>query len=185
MALAAIGDVEAALGRPLTAQEAASIAHLLDTATDRVTAYLGGTPDPVPGEVRRVVADVGGGVGKTPPPTPPPTADYSAGGYYQQREAAAVTIAPDTVTTTGTWLSREQKARLRPFLMRGGGGMRRAYTIALYDAADETPPVVDVARYTTTTAAVPLIAAVHTEPTNMVVGATDTVAAPPSGRWWG
>jgi hypothetical protein len=60
--------------------------------------------------------------------------------------------------------------------MRGGGGMRRAYTIALYDAADETTAWVgvdDLTRVATTTHP-------RKEPQDMIVGAHD---APTTTVW--
>jgi hypothetical protein len=100
---------------------------LLETASDLVAAYLGGRPDPVPVEVVRVVADVVVAVLTKPATT---TADYQAGGYYQQREVTATTINTEApVTTTGPWLSKSQKARLRQFRMVYSG--RLAYQIDL------------------------------------------------------
>jgi len=127
MALASLGDVEVALGRPVSATE--NVDNLLETASDLVAAYIGGRPDPVPGEVVRVVADVVVAVLLKPATT---TADYKAGGYYQQREVTTVMLNTEQVTTTGPWLSKSQKARLRPFRLSGHYG-RQAYSICLAD----------------------------------------------------
>jgi len=126
-ALASVDDVEVALGRKLLATE--NIDNLLETASDLVAAFLGGRPDPVPGEVVRVVADVVVAVLLKPATT---TADYKAGGYYQQREVTTVMLNTEQVTTVGPWLSKSQKMRLRQFRVRGQFG-RLAYSIALAD----------------------------------------------------
>lgn len=115
------------MGRSLTGTE--NVDNLLETASDLVAAFLGGRPDPVPGEVVRVVADVVVAVLNKPATT---TADYKAGGYYQQREVTTVMLNTEQVTTTGPWLSKSQKARLRPFRVSGRYG-RVAYSICLAD----------------------------------------------------
>lgn len=112
--LATQADVESALGRFLTESE--DVTWVLRTASDRVAAYLGGRPDPVPPEVSAVVADVVVAIITKPAVN---TADYNAGGYYQQRETATLQLSPDSVTNTGPWLSKEHKARLRYFRIRG------------------------------------------------------------------
>ncbi len=113
MALATVSneDVEAALGRSLTPTESSWCGNLLDAASDLVVGYLGRTPDPVPGGVARVVADMVAAVFSKPSIT---TADYSASGYNQSREAAGVHVGVEAATTTGPWLTKALKMRLRP-----------------------------------------------------------------------
>jgi hypothetical protein len=113
MALATEDDVEAALGRSFTED----VAVLLESASDLVINYLGGEPDPVPGAVTRVVADVVAGVLSRPEVT---TADYGAGGYNSIREATTVRVGAEYPTTTGPWLTKSQKARLNPHRISGG-----------------------------------------------------------------
>jgi hypothetical protein len=90
---------------------------LLESASDLVVNYLGGTPDPVPGAVSRVVADVVAAVLLKPEVT---TAQYDASGYNTIREAATVRVGVETPTNTGPWLTKSQKARLAPYRISGG-----------------------------------------------------------------
>lgn len=55
MALASLDDVEARLGHAPTVEESV-VAALLDEASDLAAAFMRCVPDPVPGEVSRVVA---------------------------------------------------------------------------------------------------------------------------------
>lgn len=112
MAFAADTDVEAALGRSLTAAEDSQVAGLLESASDRVVGYLRYIPDPVPAPVARVVADMVAAVFSKPSPT---VADYDAGGYTTAREAAGVRIGNDSSTTTGPWLTKQMQARLKVY----------------------------------------------------------------------
>lgn len=130
MALATEDDVTDTLGRELTDAEAAVVAPQLDRASDLVTAYLGGTPDPVPEPVTRVVADMVIAVLLKPSVL---TADYQAGGYNTSREAAVVHVGTESATTIGPWLTKAWRQRLAPYMMRGG----HAYSI------DTTPPDVE------------------------------------------
>ncbi len=113
VALATDQDVSDALGRPLTTAEMSVVSNLLETASDLVNGYLGWTvPDPVPGPVTRVVADVIAAVLLKPEVT---TAGYDASGYNQIRGAATVRVGVESATTSGPWLSRSQKLRLAAY----------------------------------------------------------------------
>lgn len=112
MALATEGDVEAALGRSLTSTESDAVGAMLNTASDLVVGYLGRTPNPVPGPVARVVADMVAAVISKPSIT---VADYNASGYNQSREAAGVHVGMESATTSGPWLTKALKMRLRPY----------------------------------------------------------------------
>jgi hypothetical protein len=112
MALATSDDVVAALGRSLTSAESTSVANLLDRASDRVFGYLGSWPDPVPGPVARVVAEMVAAVFDKPTVT---TADYDATGYSTSREYAQVTVGVESATSSGPWLTKSQKLVLDLF----------------------------------------------------------------------
>lgn len=112
MALAASSDVVAALGRSLTADETTAVTNQLEQASDLVVGYLGHYPDPVPGPVARVVATMVAAVFDKPQIT---TADYDASGYSTGREYAQVHVGQESATTSGPWLTRALKLRLRPF----------------------------------------------------------------------
>lgn len=113
MALASSTDVELALGRDLTTDE--DVSNLLDTASDLVVAYLGGEPDPVPPAVVRVVADMVVACVNKPATT---TSAYQASGYNTQRETAQVVVGVESATTTGPWLTKALRLRLKPFRNR-------------------------------------------------------------------
>lgn len=103
----------AALGRSLTATESASVDFALAAASDQVVGYLGRADlDPVPGAVTRVVADMVAGVFNRPSIN---VADYDASGYSTSREAAGVRVGIESATSTGAWLTKALKLRLRPF----------------------------------------------------------------------
>lgn len=112
MALASSTDVEAALGRSLTSAEANYAASRLEQASDLVVGYLGRYPDPVPGPVVRVVADMVAAVFNKPSIT---VADYDATGYSTAREAAQVHVGVESATTSGPWLTKALRMRLRPW----------------------------------------------------------------------
>jgi hypothetical protein len=121
MALATQADVENALGRFLEAEE--DVTTLLEEASDLAAAYLGGYPDPVPQAVSRAVATMVVAVLLKPEAT---TADYQAGGYNASREPLTIRVGNESQTTTGPWLTKAIRIRLRPYRMRPA---QRAYTI--------------------------------------------------------
>lgn len=114
MALATIDDVEVALGRELTDDELPRATYLLMTASDRVSAHLAwvAEPDPIPGPVVRVTADVVVASLTRPQVT---AAQYEATGYGQYREATQVRVGADTSTSAGPWLTKQQERTLAPF----------------------------------------------------------------------
>lgn len=135
MALASDEDVENALGRSLTESE--DVTTLLESASDLVTAYLGGEPDPVPDPVSRVVGEMVAAV-LTKPATN--TADYGANGYNVARESMPVKIGVESATTTGPWLTRSWKTRLQPYRTVAS---RRAFSVLTSDE-DADPVVIPV-----------------------------------------
>lgn len=137
MALASEEDVEDALGRALTESE--DVSTLLESASDLVVGYLGQEPDPVPTPVSRVVAEMVAAV-LTKPATN--TADYGANGYNVARESMPVKIGVESATSTGPWLTRSWKTRLRPYRTVG---TRAAFSVVLCD--EDADPVVIPAEY--------------------------------------
>jgi hypothetical protein len=130
VALATQADVENALGRFLTADE--DVTTLLEEASDLAAAYLGGYPDPVPGAVSRAVATMVVAVLTKPEAT---TADYSAGGYNATRQPLTINVGTESQTTTGPWLTKAIRIRLRPYRMRPS---QRAYTIKTITLPEDT-----------------------------------------------
>jgi hypothetical protein len=112
MGLAATADVVDALGRALTAQEQVQVSNLIEQASDLIIGYLGYTPNPVPGAVKRVAATMVAAVFTKPAVT---VADYDATGYATARESTNVQIGTESVTTEGPWLTNSLKMRLKPF----------------------------------------------------------------------
>lgn len=122
--LAARGDVEARLGRVLTEVEAGSVNGLLDDASDTVAAFLRWEepyPVPVPGPVRRVVARMVTRYWERP------AGDASVGLAHQQDTAGpfsqTLTYA-DGATSGDTWLTKADKAILRPWGRRGARAVK-------------------------------------------------------------
>lgn len=130
MPLATDVDVEAVLGRGLTSAESGVVDSLLDEASDLVVGYLGYTPaDEVPGAVVRVVAAMVAAVLLKPSVS---VADYDASGYSTSREAASVRVGVESATSTGPWLTKALRLRLRPF-------RRGAFSIHTVAQAVENP----------------------------------------------
>lgn len=115
MALADLADIEKALRRDLTDSEAESVDGLAETASDLVTGYLFPCPipDPVPGAITRVVADMVVAVLNRPSQILPDTASVNAGMF-------GVNLTPGS-TSQGPYLTAALKERLAPF--RCGNGM--------------------------------------------------------------
>ena len=74
--------------------------------------YVGHYPDPVPGPVARVVAEMVVAVFTKPTVT---TAQYDATGYSIAREYAQVAVGVESATSTGPWLTKSQKLVLDLF----------------------------------------------------------------------
>lgn len=106
--------MEAALRRPLTPTESDGVDALLAAASDLVIGYLHPTPvpDPAPGAVTRVVADMVAAVFNRPAQILPDTASLSAGVY-------GATFAPGA-TSQGPYLTASFRERLAPY-RRGSG----------------------------------------------------------------
>lgn len=101
-----------ALGRSLTSAESSLVENLIDQATDLVVGYLGRDLDPVPSPVARVVATMVAAVFLKPATT---TSDYAASGYNTSREVATIRVGTESATTTGPWLTKTLRLRLKPF----------------------------------------------------------------------
>lgn len=112
MAYATDDDVVAALGRSLTSTESAVVDNLLEQATDLVVGYLGRDLDTVPDPVSRVVATMVAAVFTKPATT---TSDYNASGYNVAREVATVQVGTESATTSGPWLTKTLRLRLRRY----------------------------------------------------------------------
>ncbi|MEU2106491.1 hypothetical protein [Nocardia sp. NPDC019255] len=108
MALATQADVEAALGRPLTMEEAALVANQLDEASDLVLGYLRCPPaTPTPDAITRVVAAMVVALIRRPA-TQPANADQLTAGPYGMRFT-------EGSTSGGPWLTAALKMRLAPY----------------------------------------------------------------------
>jgi hypothetical protein len=114
-------DVEAALGRDLTAAEEATVDTLLEEATDLLLGYLGCTPDPVPEAVTRVCARMVARVYAQAAAVEAPIVGASqmqqtAGPFSRSTSFGAGS------TSGSAWLSASDKITLRPY--RCGGGFK-------------------------------------------------------------
>lgn len=114
-ALASDADVETRLGRTLTTDEAARVDGLLEEASVMVSGWVRVVPDPVPDAVTIVVSRMVARV-------------FTAGGGAETGvESIQATMGPFQVnrgfstdaTSGGVWLTRQDKAMLRPVGSRG------------------------------------------------------------------
>jgi hypothetical protein len=106
--LATQADVEAILGRELTADEEALVSSQLDEASDLVLGYLRCPPaTPTPSAIVRVVAAMVAAVITRPASTPANTESLTAGQYSQRFTEGS--------TSGGPWLTAVLKMRLRPY----------------------------------------------------------------------
>lgn len=114
VALASDADVSARLGRALTADDADRIAGLLDEASAAVIAHLGAIPGaPVPDAVVIVVSRMVARVLSAPAPAGVANDAQTMGPFGFTRG-----YTPDA-TSGGVWLTRQDKAMLRPHTTRG------------------------------------------------------------------
>ncbi|MGI5223058.1 hypothetical protein [Nocardia sp. CA-290969] len=108
MALATPEDVEAALGRPLTPEEAERVGNQLEEASDLVLGYLKCPPaTPTPDAIVRVVASMVAALINRPP-TQPLNAELLNAGPYGTRYT-------EGSTSNSPWLTGGQKMRLEPY----------------------------------------------------------------------
>lgn len=115
MAYAVEADVEVALRRDLTDDETATVGGVLDGASDLIDGYLYPctVPDPTPGAVTRVVADIAAAVLSRPAGLMPDTSNMTAGPYQVGFASGSTSLGP--------YLTAALKQRLAPF--RCGNGM--------------------------------------------------------------
>lgn len=116
VALANQEDVEEVLGRDLTLDEESRVDGQLEAASDLVVGHLHPCliPDPVPGAIMRVVAEmVADLITRKATAVPEGATSLGAGAY-------SVGLA-EGATTNGPWLTAKLKTRLLPF--RCGNGM--------------------------------------------------------------
>lgn len=114
MALATQVDVEAALGRPLTAAEGLRVESLLTRASALVIGFTGQDfePAPYPATVTAVVADMAGRVF---------TNAASALSDVEQQAAGPFSVKFSTGSTSSSlWLTAADKMMLRPYRLGGG-----------------------------------------------------------------
>lgn len=119
MALAVEADVVARLGRTLTTEERSVVIGLLDEASDLAAAFMRCTPDPVPGEVSRVVARMVARVLSTDPTVP-----FGMSQSARTENAGLMTITASQTFAEGStmrspWLTSPDKVILRRFGCRG------------------------------------------------------------------
>jgi hypothetical protein len=131
MALAYDTDVEARLGRDLTAAEDEQVDTLLDEASDLVIGYCHtdfepGNPYPEP--VTRVVAGMVARTLLASAVDDPFTEQQANGPFSRTRSAAA--------TTGDVWLTGADKIKLRPY--RVGGGLSSAQLVGERYTIDES-----------------------------------------------
>lgn len=120
MVLASSADVEARLGRTLTTDETARVSGLLDEASIMVEGWMRCVPDPVPDTVKIVVSRMVARAVATDPgsgPGPGVTNLQMTAGVYGVTRA----FSPDA-TSGGVWLTKQDKAMLRPLGCRGRVG---------------------------------------------------------------
>ncbi|MFE7717490.1 hypothetical protein ACFU44_00385 [Nocardia rhizosphaerihabitans] len=111
MPLATQVDVEAALGRELTAAETDRVNSLLDEASDIIAGYLHPkTYDPTPDPIRRVVARMVARVYQSPTDAIGVQGEQMSAGAFQ----VSHTFIPDS-RTGGPWLSKADKIALRGY----------------------------------------------------------------------
>ncbi|MFC4124932.1 hypothetical protein [Nocardia rhizosphaerae] len=116
MALATQEDVEDVLGRDLTSDEESRVDGQLEAASDLVVGHLYPCPipDPVPGAITRVTAEmVADLITRKAAPVPEGATSLGAGVYNVGLDVGA--------TTNGPWLTAKLKTRLLPY--RCGNGM--------------------------------------------------------------
>lgn len=129
MALATQADVEARLGRALTADEATRIPSLLDDASALVIGWTGQDFEPAP-YPDAVIGVVGGMVARA--------VNAAALGPVmpEQQAAGPFSVRYPTAATSGdVWLSASDKIKLRPH--RRGGGLTSVQMVG--DRYDITP----------------------------------------------
>lgn len=108
MALATQEDVEAALGRSLTPEEAERVGNQLEEASDLVLGYLKcPPPTPTPDAITRVVASMVAALIMRPANQPVNADQVNAGPYGVRYTEGS--------TSSGPWLTSALKMRLSPY----------------------------------------------------------------------
>ena len=118
MVLASNEDVEARLGRPLTTDESARVTGLLDEASVMAQGWMKCVPDPVPDAVKIVVSRMVAralAVGNADSaPEPGVSQIHATMGIFGVNRNYST-----DATSGGVWLTRQDKATLRPYGCRG------------------------------------------------------------------
>ncbi|CQD15729.1 hypothetical protein BN970_07148 [Mycolicibacterium conceptionense] len=121
MALATSQDVVDRLGRPLSTDETARVTGLLDEASVMVEGWMRCVPDPVPDAVKivvsRMVARVLAVGGADNAPEPGVSQLQATMGIFGVNRSYS-----SDATSGGVWLTKQDKATLRPFGCRGRVG---------------------------------------------------------------
>ncbi|MFV8169832.1 hypothetical protein [Mycolicibacterium peregrinum] len=121
MALATSQDVADRLGRPLSTDETARVTGLLDEASVMVEGWLRCVPDPIPDAVKivvsRMVARVLAVGGADNAPEPGVSQLQATMGIFGVNRSFS-----SDATSGGVWLTKQDKATLRPFGCRGRVG---------------------------------------------------------------
>lgn len=121
MALATSQDVVDRLGRPLSTDETARVTGLLDEASVMVEGWMRCVPDPVPDAVKivvsRMVARVLAVGGADNAPEPGVSQLQATMGIFGVNRSYS-----SDATSGGVWLTKQDKATLRPFGCRGHVG---------------------------------------------------------------
>lgn len=116
--LADVVDVVARLGRNLTPDETARVSGLLEEASVMAGEWMRCVPDPVPDAVRIVVSRMVSRVFAVGETAEPAVTDVQAtmGVFQVNRRFSA------DASSGGVWLTRQDKAMLRPHGCRGHVG---------------------------------------------------------------
>ncbi|TYR15624.1 hypothetical protein [Corynebacterium urealyticum] len=119
--LVSLSDVDACLRRPLDEDEEPRVRHLVAEATALVKGHLRCMPDPVPDEVRVVVARMVARVLEAPNEVLTGSSTQMTAGPF----GASITH-PQGASGGAPWLTATDKTILSPFRCRPRGGV---YTI--------------------------------------------------------
>jgi hypothetical protein len=122
MALATPADVADRLGRPLTPDDQARVDSLLAEASVLAAAWMGHTPDPVPGPIAIAVSRMTARALTT-------TTEPGVTNMQTTVGPFAVTRAyTPAASSGGVWLGKQDKLLLRPYATRSVANQRNQQT---------------------------------------------------------